>query len=94
MKELPYRLLKLFLYIECLIFAFLYIAGTNGLQALKQLKRENRALSQDIKQVLQEVSTLQNEIADWHKYPYYKEKIAREQLQMMRKNEIIYLLES
>ena len=37
-----------------------------------------------------EVAGLEKQLDDFKKYPYYKEKIIREQLQMIKPNEVIY----
>ena len=87
-----YRLLKILLIVECVFFVIAYFTGTQGLSALRQLQKENAVIKEEITLVEKEISELQSAIDDWHHYPYYKEKIAREQLQMMRKNETIYII--
>ena len=51
-------------------------------------------LQENIHQVItdlqEEVNQLEKKLYDFKIYPYYKEKIIREQLQMMRPDEVIY----
>ncbi len=95
MKPLTYKLLKLFLLVECVLCALFYFLGDQGFPALLQLKKENQAIVEEIAALQREITQLSREIDDWHTYPYYKEKIAREQLQMMSKmkNETVYIFD-
>ena len=84
-------LLQVCLIIEIVLFAGVYLFGNRGMHALIALKKENDILEQEIVKTEREIALLRQEIDEWNLYPYYKEKIAREQLQMARKDEIIYL---
>ena len=78
--------------IELIAFFGNFLLADNGLRAINALKEENRQLSMHIDVLKKELFNLEEEILLRHKYPFYKEKIAREQLHMARKNETIYYL--
>lgn len=83
--------LRLFLLLEVVVFGHIYLFGNNGLHSLTKLKQETKLFEQEIHQLAEEVESLEVEIEKWNSNDFYKEKIAREQLQMARKNDEIYL---
>jgi len=85
-------LLQLLLLAEGGIFVYVYLYGNNGHYALQQLCNENKQLEEKIDQLSQEVVQLKQEITEWEINDFYKEKVAREQLQMSRKNDEIYYI--
>ena len=85
-------LLQLLLITEGSIFVYVYLYGNNGVYALQQLCNENKQLEQKIDQLSQEVTELEHEIIAWEINDFYKEKVAREQLQMSRKDDEIYYI--
>lgn len=92
MKELKRTALQLFLGAEIIVVTFLYLVGSGGLLALKSAHRQNSALLAEIARSEEEVKALGRELADRRTNPFYKESIARKELQMAYENEIIYLL--
>jgi len=84
--------IKFFLYFEFLVFTGWYCWSGTGLQALLSLKRENTELSKSIAQLNDQIQALEREAHDWKTYSFYKEKMAREQLQMAQKGDIVYFL--
>jgi len=85
-------LLPLLLVIEGSVFIYVYLHGNNGVYALQCLRNENEGLEQKIDQLSDEVAQLEHEIIEWKTNDFYKEKIAREQLQMSRKDDEIYYI--
>ncbi len=85
-------LLQLLLIAEGCIFVYVYLYGNNGMYALQQLHNENEQLEQNIDQLSQQVTQLEHEITVWEINDFYKEKVAREQLQMSRKDDEIYYI--
>lgn len=77
---------------EILIFIGIYIFGAYGIKTLSHLKQETAFVEQEVANVQQEVDALQREIIAWNTHPFYKEKIAREQLQMAREGDTIFYL--
>ncbi len=92
MKRIKRIALRLFLLGEVVLFGYIYLFGNNGLQALNQLKHETNMFEQTVTQLAGEVDALETEIIEWEQNDFYKEKIAREQLQMAHKNDEIYYL--
>jgi cell division protein FtsB len=91
-QNLEKRLLRIFIACEFLLFAFYYIRGANGLNTILQLKQENKKLTQNIDQIKQEISSMKIENENWEKYPWYREQIARQDLQMAYPDEEIFLI--
>jgi len=85
-------LLQLLLVIEGCIFVYVYLHGNNGVYALQCLCNENKEFEQKIDQLSHQVVQLEHEITEWKTDDFYKEKIAREQLQMSRKDDEIYYI--
>jgi cell division protein FtsB len=85
-------ILRIFFVLEILVFMCVYLLGAHGVQLMIQLKRENDALVQEIQQLATTVGDLEYQIHVWNTTTFYKEKFAREQLQMAKENETIFYL--
>lgn len=85
-------IMRLIFAAEIFLFALFYYYGAHGLRVVNQLKQENQLLELQMAQVKQEIALLEQEINTWRTEPFYKEKLAREQLNMSRDDEEIYLL--
>ncbi len=92
MKKGKQGLLRVFLVLECIGFVFVYLFGAQGINVLLQLYRENRKLENEIMQLKKEGDQLYDMVVIWKKDSFLKEKLAREQLQMARKDDEIYYL--
>lgn len=84
--------LRKLLVVEVVIFIGYYLFGVHGLQAIKCIKRENGMLQESIVHMQKEIAGLENDIVQWDTNLFYKEKIAREQLQLAREGDEIYYL--
>lgn len=84
--------LRIFFALEFLIFFSFYFFGNNGYKKIKNLKIEKQTLEDKIKFLNNDINLLAVEIENFKKYPFFKEKIAREHLQLAKKNDDIYLL--
>ncbi|MGE0206783.1 MAG: septum formation initiator family protein [Candidatus Babeliales bacterium] len=84
--------IKIFFGIEVLAIIFLYLFGSQGLPLLLRLRKENFMLEAQIDVLAQEVAVLETSLHEWHRYAFYKEKIAREQLQLAHEQEQIFYL--
>ena len=93
MKKLKHTLLLSVFAIEICAFIGVYIFGTRGVRALKKLQHSNAQLEQEINRLNNQLQTQKKEVDVWRKHAFYKEKIAREQLQMARKNDQIFLVD-
>ena len=77
--------------LEIIIFLLIYIYGSYGLREISVLKKENNQLQGTITQLQQDIADCKVELENIS-HPFYKEKIAREQLQMAHKDDIVILL--
>lgn len=92
MKAIKRIFLRVFFGVELFVFALVYVFGPHGLYALRELENQNNTLQAEAATLKQEVQELEDKIAQWDAHPFYKEKIAREQLQMARKGDKIYYI--
>lgn len=83
---------RIFLGLESIIFFGFYFAGSNGILNMYNLKADIVHLNAGMVILKQEICQLQNNFELQQNHPFFQEKIAREQLQMARANEEIYLL--
>lgn len=78
------------LMVEMIAFGHMYLFGKNGLHGVHEQKKVLAQLQQTIDQLQKEVDVLASEIMEWETNDFYKEKIAREQLQMARKGDKLF----
>ena len=93
MKRAKQSVGRIFVVAEVIIFLGFYIWGANGLSALSHLKNDIESQAALVMQLRAEVSQLESMITTQMQHPFFQEKIAREQLQMARANEEIYLID-
>lgn len=84
------RFLRLFFTAEVAIFSWFYIYGTNGIMAISKIRKENDEIKKQLIVKQEHIVALEKEVLAWQTEPFYKEKVAREQLQLARENEQIY----
>jgi len=94
MRALKKIVMRMFLMLEMVAFGYVYVCGKNGLQSLHKHKNSVIDLKKNIVQLDQEVALLEKEIHVWQSDDFYKEKIAREQLQMARKGDELFYIGS
>lgn len=90
MKQLKKYIMRVVLCFESLFFVWALVYGPHGITALTAMQEENKRLQETTVQLQTEVAALENTIVAWQTDPYYKEQVAREQLQMAGKDETIY----
>jgi cell division protein FtsB len=76
---------------EILIFCWVYFLGQQGMRTIAHMRQENVATQHAIGMLKEDVAGLEFEIKQWQTNMAYKEKYAREQLQMARAGEFVYL---
>ena len=86
-------LLRCVLSIEMITLLHMYFFGTHGLQKLYAQKRNMNEIYSTVTQLQSEISELEYDIIEWKTDFFYKEKIAREQLQMARKDDTLFFIE-
>lgn len=92
MNKLYAYLLYAVLAAEVVVFAGFFIRGPQGLRNLSDIYLEQAAMQEGLTQLNQEVAVLKQDIDNWNKHSFHKEKIAREQLQMARPDDEIFYL--
>jgi cell division protein FtsB len=90
MKKIKRTLFRLIFALEIVGFTAHYFLGAQGLQKLAHARAETTALTQELAQLDAEITLLNQEIIAWNTNPFYKEKVAREELQMARADEHIF----
>lgn len=91
-KQLKIMVLQGLLFIEALFFGYNYLFGYQGLYQLKELKKEAQQLACEINTLKNEIASLEKQLNDWNQNQFYKERIAREKLQLAKEDEKIYFL--
>lgn len=92
MKTFKRKIVRMFFCIEIIVCILLYVCGSHGLQALNVLEKQNMVLKERTKSLEAEVNVLQNALREWDMYPFYKEKIARQELQLARDSDELYMI--
>lgn len=77
---------------EMFVFGHMYVFGKNGLQMVRVQTKQLQSLQGTVDQLQKEVDALEGDISMWETNDFYKEKIAREQLQMARKGDKLYYI--
>ena len=85
--------IRFFLLAEVIVALYWYCSGSHGLYAMRAVLEQHRLLEIQIEHAQSEVDELKNKIDAWQQSDFYKEKIAREQLQMARPEEQVFVLE-
>ena len=85
--------LRIFLGLEIALVAAYYLFGSYGLQVLRSADSYNAHLLEDIKKQESGLESLHRELDERKDNPFYKEMVARKELQMAYENEIIYIID-
>jgi len=85
-------LLRLFFVVEIFIFLLMYAFGSQGVQVVLAMRKENSSVSLEVRSLQSEVEQLEKTITSWKNDPFYKEKVAREQLHMARPTDEVYFV--
>ena len=85
-------MLSLVYCLQLCIFTWTYVYGSQGWCEIWQLQQENNKLSQLVTKAQLDIMNLERELVSWHDQSFYKEKIAREQLQMARKGDELFYI--
>ena len=84
--------MRLLLLVEMAGFGYLYVYGINGMQVLAQQRETVINLEKNVIELKSEIEKLEEEIYAWQTDDFYKEKVAREQLQMARKGDELFYI--
>ena len=86
-KKLFLRLLYI---IEILLFLYCYFFGPQGIQKLREIKNATQTVLLKIETAQNNITALETTIVSWETNNFYKEKMAREQLQMAKETDEVY----
>ena len=93
-KSLKKTVLRVLFAMEIVAFVGLYLFGTRGMHTLMELQNKQQELNLLVVDAQNEITALNEQIVHWKDAPFYKECIAREQLQMARPGDEVYYLNS
>lgn len=91
MKETKKFALRLFVGAQIIMVTFLYLCSTGGIRAVQHADAQNNELLEEVKLLEAEIDSLSRELEERKNNPFYKESIARKELQMAYAGEIIYV---
>ena len=83
-------IIRIFFCAEIGCFFWMYVFGPQGVQVFKQLAEENTVVEEKIQALRADIAQLDRSITACKSDSFYKERIAREQLQMARKEDVLY----
>jgi len=78
--------------VELCFFLSYSIWGRHGVQAMRVLSEKNLVLEREIELVERDIAKLTDELEDWDTYPFFKERHARQQLQMAQDDDEVFLI--
>jgi cell division protein FtsB len=84
--------MRLLLMAEMTALGYLYFFSTNGIEALQKQRAVVTHLEKNVVELKKEIEHLEQEMHAWQTDDFYKEKIAREQLQMARKGDELFYI--
>ena len=79
-------------YALAMLFLVHYLIGARGVYYVHMLKKINEQLRQDIAQQKHEINSIAAELSAWQRYDFFKEQLAREQLQLAYADDVVYYL--
>lgn len=92
MKIYKKTILKKLFILEIIIFIGVYVFGENGYKNISEVNLENQKLLSEIVVLKNEIKVIEKEIQEWQVTDFYKEKFARERLQMAKQGDEIYFI--
>lgn len=84
--------MRLLLMVEMMGLGYLYIFGTHGMEELQKKRMIVTGLEKNVVSLKKDIEQLEKEIHAWQTDDFYKEKVAREQLQMARKGDELFYI--
>lgn len=91
MRELKRTILRVLFVLEIITFSWFYFFGSQGILTIMAITTQVHTIDTEIGILKRDILDLEHQIVLQNECPFYKEKIAREQLQMARTDEEIYI---
>lgn len=92
MIDIKKAFIRLVYIVQITLYGWYYHEGYQGYRIQKELCCETNQIKSEIANINKEINDLAQEIEMMNSIPFYKEKIAREQLHMAYPDEIIYYI--
>jgi len=86
-----HKILYMIIGTELIIGTVYFIYSSKGIKAINALCHENRAIENQINALQQDNAQGESQIKDWQRTEWYKEQIAREELQFAKPDESVFL---
>lgn len=87
-------IIKIFLIGEVCLFMHIYFFGKNGIEALQNHAKIIQEMNKNVVELQNEIVSLESDIIGWKTNDFFKEEVARKQLQMARKDDAIFYIGS
>lgn len=84
--------IRIFLVAEVVVFGLVYLFGSHGVAKIRSLQKQTLILQQDISALEHDIKKLDATIVAWNTHSFYKEKVAREELQFAKEGDEIYYI--
>lgn len=92
-KRVKRLIIRSFVAIEIVIFAWIYCFGARGLQVVLHLRNRNTVIAVMCQEYEQKIKTLEQQLCDWQQHKdFYYEKYAREKLHMAHADDQIIFI--
>ncbi len=78
---------------EVVVFCWVYFLGPQGMRTVWRMRKENELSHGGIQELKKQIEHLEQEVGHWQQSVFYKEKFAREKLQMARSGDAVYIRE-
>jgi len=92
MKIYKKTILRQLFVLEILVFIGVYLFGKDGYRHIREVNAENQKLSCEILVIKNEIEAIEKEVKEWQASDFYREKFARERLQMAKEGDEIYFI--
>lgn len=83
---------RTFVCLELIIWSAFYYYGDQGVRQIQQMKVINAHVQTQVVALQSDIASCQHELQQWNTFAFYKEKIARERLQMARSSDMVFYL--
>lgn len=83
---------RTFVCFELIIWSVFYYYGDQGMKQIQQMKVTNAHVQTQVVALQSDIAACQHELHQWNTFAFYKEKIARERLQMARSTDMVFYL--
>ena len=91
-KIVRFNGMRIVLIIELIAVVCIFFYSPHGYALLKSLAQQRLRIEHDIARARESIASFEQQIDNWEKYPFYKEKYCCENLQMMHPEATVYYI--